>query len=338
MQIPPSNTSEAFDAWAKEIVAQTGFALHEKMHQGTYYNRDYIRSAVYAGAWEGKPAVLKLYDDTRLTNEPLALETFNRNNQSNVLRAPAVYRFSVETPKRGWFIMERLPEGGSFFQSPLSKPEKATFVQLYVEYRKLFPTLPTRPLTLAEHLPAVEYHRTRIAQWLRLANDKEEERAMKGQSPLLPPAEFLSRYLKALAAITKEFSTRRMVWCHGHFKPNELYGTQDERYYLMNFAHTKMFPEGYEVAFIVWADCLMIGDWKVPYERWRQDIEEWKMLFEAQKEALGIKRFDDLWRASLLERCIGTILADFTASDLPREEQEARISYVYRLLDELLSV
>ena len=338
MQIPYSNTSESFEAWAKEIAASTGFILEEKIYQGTYYVAEYIRDVIYTGIWEGKSAVLKMYDDPRLTDEPLALEAFNAHNQSTALRAPTVYRSFVETPKRGWFIMERLPQTGAFFQSPLSKIERAKFAELYWEYRRNFPVVATRPLMLVEQLPASEYHRTRIAQWLRLANEKEEERKTRGEKILLAHEEFLPRYLKALAIIAAGFSTRGMVWCHGHFKPQELYRAQDGRYFVTDFAHTKMYPEGYELAFIVWADCLMMRDWNMSYEQLREDIEEWRALFDARKEEIGLERFDELWRASLLERCIGTILADITATDRPREEQERRISYLYRLMDELLGV
>jgi len=334
MQVPSSNTSDAFERWAKDIAASTDLMLEEKIYQGTYYTADFVRDVIYSGTWEGKPAVLKMYDDPRLSDEPFALDAFNRKNTSSALRAPALYTYLVETAKRGWYIMERLPQEGSFFKSPLSTEEKLIFTNLYLEYRRNVSKTPTRPLTLAEALPASEYHRLRIAQWFRLANEKEEERKAKGQQPLLHHEEFLPRYLRVIAAIEAEFSGRNMVWCHGHFKPQELYRTK-ETCYLTDFAHMKMYPEGYELAFIVWADRLMT-DWQMPYAQWKEGIDEWTALFSSQRDAFGFERFDDLWRASLLERSIGTVLADVTASDRPRDEQEGRIAHLYRFIDELL--
>jgi len=46
MQIPYSNTSEAFETWAKNIAANTGFKLDEKIYQGTYYTAEYVRTDV----------------------------------------------------------------------------------------------------------------------------------------------------------------------------------------------------------------------------------------------------------------------------------------------------
>ena len=337
MPIPHSHTVEAFELWAKQIASDTGFVLGEKMYQGTYYTAEYIRDVIYAGTWEGMPAVLKLYNDPRLSDEPLSLESFHQNNQSDLLLAPKLYRFHKDTPKRGWLIMEKLPQDGSFFRSPLSQSEKIAFMDLYMEYRQYFPKLPTRPLTLAEKLPSVEYHRTRIAQWFCLANEKEEERRGKQQDVLLLEEEFLPRYLQIMDRISKEFVDRKMIWCHGHFKPQELYRTNVGTVYLTDFAHTKMYPEGYELAFIVWADRLMAADWCASYDEWKAGIDEWTEIFRAHQRLLGFEAFDRLWRASLLERSIGTVLADITASDKPREEQEGRIAHLYRLIDDLLN-
>jgi hypothetical protein len=41
-------------------------------------------------------------------------------------------------------------------------------------------------------------------------------------------------------------------------------------------------------------------------------------------------------RANLVERALGTILADICATDKPREEKEKRIGLIYKLMDEIL--
>lgn len=334
--ISEKNTEQAFDIWAKAVAKQTGLQLQEKIYQGIYYHPDFVRNAIYSGVFQEKPAVLKLYDDPRLSDEPLSLKAFHEHNQSNVLKAPVLYEYEVESRKRGWLIMEHLPEGGAFYGSPLSQEQMEEVADLYLEYRKNFPVRPTRDLVLAERLPAHEYHRQRIAQWFRLANDKEVERVASGEKPLLDAEMFIPLYLKALNRIDQEFQSRTMVWCHGHFKPHELYKVSDQKIYLTDFAHSKLYPEGYELAFIVWADRLMMTDWKQPYEDWKSGIDEWKLVFEKRSTDLHIERFDDLWRTSLIERALGTILADIVAAERSRDEQEGRLVLLTKLLRELL--
>lgn len=67
---------------------------------------------------------------------------------------------------------------------------------------------------------------------------------MKGEKIVLKPQEFIPRYEKALKIIRQEFSQRKMVWCHGHFKPHEIFKVPDKDvYYLTDFAHSKMYPK-----------------------------------------------------------------------------------------------
>lgn len=325
------------DDWAQEVSSEVGFVLGKKIYQGEYYKPGRVRAAVFAGEYEGKSAVLKLYDDPRVTDEPVALEAFQKRNHSKMIRAPELYRYEIISPHRGWMIVEKLPDGGAFFTMPLSPDERVRFVELYREYRENFPAQPTRSLTLREQLPANELHLAHINRWFTLADAKDAERIMRGGELLLKPEEFLPRYLSALQRIREEFTDRRVLWCHGHFKPHELYRVSSgEQYYLIDFAHVAMRPEGYELAFIIWADHLMHGDWRVSYEKWRKPINDWLLLFQDLPDTLKGERFDALMRVSLLERCLGTILADITAAELPREEATTRISHLYQLVDELL--
>jgi hypothetical protein len=331
-----SQTEEAFQAWAKDIAQKTGFQLGERLYRGTYYRADVVRDMIFEGVWQGRPAVLKLYDDPRLSNEGAALQAFHENNKSAWLTAPALYAFEAVSAKRGWLVMERLPEPGSFFQSPLSLAEKKVFFDVYREYRRHFSLEATRPLTLVEQLPAGEFHRTRIAQWFRLANDREAERVAAGEEKVLFASEILPLYTQAMEVIRTEFDRRRMVWCHGHVKPKEIYRTLDGRWYLTDFAHTNLYPEGYELAFIIWADQLMVADWRLSYAEWRRGIDEWLEVFRADAAAASTQSFEGLMRASLLERCLGTILADLAAADRPREEQEGRLKHLTRFIRDLL--
>lgn len=318
---------------AKIVGQNTGFDLDREVYRGAYYANNRVRNIIFEGLFRGKPAILKLYDDPRITYEPLDQIAFNRVNTSRLLTAPKVYRYKILSPHTGWLIMEKLPKGGAFFRQPVD--DKKEFTALYLEYRAHFPYKPVRPLTLAERLPAGEFHIYRINRWFELATARESAR----RNPVLDPKTFLPRYRRALQCIRNEFKMRKMIWCHGHFKPHELYKLKNKNLcYLTDFAHTHLYPEGYELGFIIWADWLMSADWRLPYREWKKGVDEWIQVLQPIARTLGIKGYNRLIAASLAERILGTILADITATEKPRKEQEKRISLLYRLLDDILTV
>jgi len=327
------HTAAYYHREAKTIAHATGFLLGREIYHGAYYAPGRVRNMIFNGKFRGKPAVLKLYDDPRPTEEPRDQIAFNRVNTSSVLTAPTVYRYKIISPRTGWLIMEKLPAGGVFFHQPVN--DKKEFAALYLEYRAHFPLKPTRHLTLAERLPANEFHHYRIHRWFELATARESAR----RNPTLDSKTFLPKYTQALKCIRQEFKMRKMIWCHGHFKPHELFKVHNQNlYYLTDFAHTHMYPEGYELGFIIWADWFMSADWRLPYGKWKKGVDEWMRVLRPVADALGIKKYGRLIAASILERILGTILADITTSEKPREEQIKRIGLLYNLLDDILNI
>jgi len=323
------------EVWAEEVARQDGFKIDKLLYQGVFYTADKIRNLVYSGEYEGKTAVLKVYDDPRLSDEPRSHQAFLDNNASKILTAPALYRSQQISPKKGWLIMERLPSVGEFFKSPLNSDDRKEFLEVYFEYRKHFPAKPSRELLLREQLPSDRLHVFRIAAWFRLAQDCEALRIMAEKDPILKSGEFIPHYLSALAFIEKVFKDVPMQWSHGHFKPQEIYKTPG-KYYLTDFAHCTMYPVGYELGFMVWADFLMRADYDKDYDSWKHGLESWIDDLNSTAEKLGIKNHELIIRGSIVERIIGTILADITASDKSDEEKLHKITYLYRLLSELI--
>lgn len=323
--------------WAEEIAKKNNFQIDKLIYKGEYYSPDKIRNVIFTGTYKKHPAVLKVYDDPRITDEPVSLETFNKNNKSKILIAPRLYTYQIVSPQKGWLIMEKLPEGGNLFRSPLDFNERAKFLELFLEYRKNFPSEPTRPLTLAEHLSAQEFHIFRINRWFQLAYNKEEELVMKGGRRILDTKKFLPPYERGLAVIRKEFKHRKMIWCHGHFKPNEIYKSPNKnQYFLIDFAHTKMYPEGYELAFMIWSDYLIPADWTIDYKKWKQGVCSWLANLKPLGQKLKIKNFPPLLKAAMVERILGTVLADVCATNRPRKEKVGRVSLLSKLLQELV--
>ena len=324
--------------WAEEKGESVGFESEKNIYQANYYETGQVRNVILAGTFRGEPAVLKAYDDPRTTDEPELLKEFHRINKSDRLTAPRLHEYEMVTPEQGWFIMEMLPKEAVPFRSPLPREERNNFLEAFREYRRNFPSTPTRELTLEEKLSAPEYHDHRINTWLKLASNKEQEEYWAGRGKVLDMEDFLPRYQKGMQALRRVFQEREMVWCHGHVKPKEIFQVPGENImYLTDFAHAKMYPEGYELAFIIWADHIMEADWQRDYSEWRQGIFDWIEDIKPVAEELGIKDFDNFFPYCLLERVLGTILADVCASNKPRQEKEKRLDLLFQLFDELMA-
>ncbi len=333
--MPKSN----LEIWGEEVAGKNNFVIEKKIYQGEYYSARKIRNVIFSGIYKNNPAVLKVYDDPRLSDEATSLEKFNKQNKSKILKAPKLFACQKISVHKGWLIMEKL-SNGKFFKPPLDKNEKEEFLNIYLEYLKNFPLAPFRKLTFIENLPANKFHLFRIYRWLELSDNKEAEQViLKNNQPILIPDKFIPRFEKGCEIIYHEFQKRKMIWCHGHFKPKEIFKVKDKKqYYLTDFAHSKMYPEGYELAFIIWADCLMGEDYHKKYSEWKKGIDEWMNMFQKlNKDVLKIKKFSALMRASLIERILGTILADIAATDRPKEEKKKRIKLLYQLFDELIN-
>jgi hypothetical protein len=329
--------SISLEEWAKTICRQTGFKREKEIHRGFYYSKNNIRSIIYEGRYQGKSVVLKVYNDPRPSDEPIALNTFNQQNKSGILKAPAIYKYKIISPHQGWFIAEKIPAKSHSFKRPVRPEQREEILEVYLEYRKNFPFEPQRQLTLSEELPADLFHIFRISRWLQLANNKE----MTLDKPVLNHKEFIPRYKKAITLIKNRFQKRKMIWSHGHFGPDSLFknltNPKKPVYYLIDFMHTHMYPDGYELAFIIWSDWFVETDWKMSYSDWKQGVNDWLLKMKSITRKLKVGNFRSLIRDSLIERCIGTILADICATNRSREEKEKRIILIYQLLDELLS-
>ncbi len=332
-----NNDKSPIHVWAKEIATQQNFSDPKLIYQGGHYAKEDVRNVIYEGLYQGKLAVLKVYDDPRHSDEPISQKRYLEDNASVILTAPEVYAYEIVTPNKGWFIMEKLPESGSFFTTPLSENDRKEFLNIFVEYRKNFPRKATREILLVENLPAHEFCAFRIGRWLEFVTKQELKSIFKDEQPLLDRNVFIPLYAKAMEVLRLEFSKREMIWCHGHFKPQEIYKVSDDKYYVTDFAHTRLYPEGYEFGFIIWADYLMSADWSESYESWKRGVRVWFDALRPVADELGIARYDDLIRASMIERVLGTILADVHASDIPNKNKIHRIEYLQKLLRELIN-
>lgn len=86
---------------ADKIARLTGFKLGGELYRGNYYSPNKVRNIIFQGKYKNSPAVLKIYDDPRLTDEPISQITFNKINTSKLLIAPKVYKYKIESLHQG---------------------------------------------------------------------------------------------------------------------------------------------------------------------------------------------------------------------------------------------
>jgi hypothetical protein len=323
-----------FDEIAQQIVGELQKADHpcqlgKRIYEGYFYDKSHPRDAIYEVTFCDKPAVLKVYSDPRFTWEPAALASYHASNKSRRLTAPKLYAHKVISAQSGWMITERLPENGRFLQSPLSGEDRKLFLELFTEYRKTYPRERHRSKTYQEELSAGNFHASRIWNWFRLATLAEENRRTNDIACVLS-GDIVPWLERQVQFVQRVFKNIKMEWSFGHFTPAHAYLAPNERVYLLDFAHAGLYPRGYEEAQIVWADWLMAGNWHLPYKDWRIPIYDWT------SDLVRMREFSYAhWAGALIERCLGTLLADMTASDAQFERKIAMRDHLVKLVDDL---
>jgi hypothetical protein len=316
-------------SWAEQIAREQGFNIEKEIYRGTYYQKSNIRNIIFSGIFDSKRAVLKAFHDPRFTNEVEAHRAFLASNTSSILTAPQLYASKKLDDHRGWLIMEELRDG-EFLQAPLSHKERKEFLRLYQEYRTHFPKQAHRDLLETEKLTADEFHQERFFKWKNHFKETDAARTHPVSS-----VEIENLINETENFILKTYRGLPLEWTHSHFKPQELFHSNNGKWYLTDFAHTRMSPIGYELAFIIWADQIMTNPPNQSYAQWKSGIEEWSELMKELRNEQKIS--DQVFRAALAERMLGSILMDFGSSDKPRKQIIEFIEKADRYLHEIIN-
>jgi hypothetical protein len=324
-------TGQALDEWAKDICTRHDLRRTRELRRTTHDLSDRLRNLVWEVDREAGPAILKVYDDDVVNVEPESLLAFHDVNRSRILTAPELYLHETVSLTKGWLLMEKLADPGHFLASPLESGERERFVELFCEYRRNFPSGPNRPLALAEAQDAYRFHSFRMMQALEVASTREQQRAFAGEQQVLEHDELLPRLEAAMDRIRVVFKGRELHWGHGHFKPADVFESPDERWFITDFGHTKMLPEGYEESLAIWWDQMVMRPTE-NFQRWWADIDDWAQRF--QRAEPNLER--DVLAAGLLERALATVLETIALQDdIAAEDRRRWLKMQYRLIDEL---
>lgn len=306
-------------------MGEQNFTPHgEPVHEGLWYDGR-TRSLVYEGTWNGsngeQPAEYKIYDDPREMNEEAGLKLFHEVNTSDRIRAPRLLVSHIDSAHSGWVIMEKFAEEPKeYFAPPLSDEKRKEFVDIFREYRRHFPE--KNPAAESE-TTAVEFHTQRIVRWRALA-EKADPALLNEQQDL---------YERAEKKVAEAFTDKKMVWGVGHVWPKKVHTMADGSIFLTNFGHMKYYPEGYELAAVIWSDAIM-GPLEDGADEGVDDIQKridaW--ITDFGDDAANIK-------PALIERLLGSIYADTIAVDeerKPRALKEQHLAILNQLLKQLL--
>ncbi|MCC6643406.1 hypothetical protein IT411_01535, partial [Candidatus Peregrinibacteria bacterium] len=260
----------------EQVTKKLSLTNLQEIYRGYYYSQDHVRNIIFKCEYQGKQAVLKVYDDPRESREPTALIAFHQHNKSQLLKAPTVYAHEEISANTGWLLMEKLPDSAQRFEKNLSDQGRKEFLQMFLEYRLNFPTETVLEKSLPEYLNSTNFHLFRINRWLELATKQNSNYFLQTGQHITDPQILISKLQYSLNLIREVFMDRPMLWSHGHFKNHELFKVSDQEYWLLDFAHSKLFPQGYELAFMIWSDYLMSENWQnTTTQDWLRGLNPW---------------------------------------------------------------
>lgn len=336
METEPTMEQSTCEKQALQAMREAGFEPAGKpIHIGRWYSDDprAVRSVVYKGTYEGRPAVFKYWRDERLACPGPVMAAY-KSQEADVngfaARIPEPLAQELLDPEkdayfgdkflnRGWLIMEEIPSNYAAMESPIELEKLPLFLRALCRYVSMAPERAPKEMgeqiNSADESPA-DYHARRISNWYEKGKQTDVCRA----KPLFLEDE--SVYTAAQSLITATYSEpdKKMIFGHGHIKPNELHVSPDNsECYLTDFNSASYRPEGYEFALAWWADVARtIRAEETAEEAYDRITELSKVWFtEYDKFAAEIRdtEFRENLRASLAERLLGTVFADIIRAD-----------------------
>ncbi len=299
----------------KEIKEETGFIAKKIIHSSLIYNKKKVKDLVYEGRYKGRRAILKVQGIEPQYHEPDLIRAFERQNRSKLIVAPKIYRERRWNKQRryGYFIMEYI-EGKPIYKSPLAtKSEMKNFCRFYQEFhtkalrRPLFKIEgQLRPGALG--FESVEY-------WRRMCEDT-------GRLKLEDYAPYLMRYYPLIQKHAKDIP---MVFTNADLFPSHVFKLKDGRYAMIDFMSFRYVRKWVDLTMNVWNAWMEIKDSNFTIKSLIKLVEEWKRAYKQIPTVKKDKHFDHTFYTLMLNRSIGTILADLGAAAKWGEKKNERL-------------
>lgn len=309
-----------------EIAAETGFIVDKEISRGVIYDKDKVGSIIYSGMWYRRPSVLKIQLLKLRIDEGKIIDHLFHNRRNKLVRPPKLYRYSFwnESHGYGYTIMEKI-EAPKIFEMPSATAEQmADFCRFYGAYRtSLFSATWIHPTWMVECRikNAWDYTKPRVENWKNICQSKGR----------LEEQDYLPFYQEFMALGPEIFSGLTVIFSHGHLTANDIHKMPDGSYVLTSNLLWGYRPQWYDLAFNVWSCLLHIRDTKYTFEKMLEYINQWLAHYRQIPLIQKDKGFEKKILANLLERVIGSILADLGANDLFAKKEN--VKYQHHLLD-----
>jgi len=294
-----------FDLYHKErqilsrVVKKTEFEVEKEIFRGKVYDDKKVGSILYKGSYKGRDAVLKIQGLQVDIDEIEIIRKFEAQNKSKIIHAPKIFVHKRWDKKAGYgFTISEYSTAVPIFKRPFaSAAQTKEFGRFYQEYRTKAVTKDflERPKgdTLAGSLAKVDY-------WRKLCENK-------GILKLEDYAPYLMRYYPLAA---KHLPTIPITMSHNHITPEDVLRNKDGSFVLMSnlfWGHSYQYNE---LAMNVWHCWMAIRDTSYTYEQLLKYVKGWIAAYKRIPIVKADKDFDRKFAMQMLNRSIGTILAD----------------------------
>jgi hypothetical protein len=283
-----------------EITTKTNFQPEKEIFRGQIYDKDKVSSLIYKGAWQEKPAVLKIQGLQPDVDEIDMINRFNDQNESAKIRLPKLYDGSRWNEKDGYgYLLLEYVNAPQIYQPPFANQEQIKdFCALYQEYKTkclrdpLFEREPNEQSSLV-------FTRERVSHWTKIAQTKGH----------LAEAE-VKNVEKFLSLAGRHLPSMKMEFMHGHFTYDDIFKLSDKEYVLMSNLFWSYRPEFYDTTFHLWAGIKSLRDQSVGIEQVIEYLQNWLEEYKKLPIVMQDADFERKFNMMMAERCIGALLVD----------------------------
>ena len=332
---------QEFAASALELALSLGFVPNDIQPEvRDYYTNDSPRLAIIKGMYDGQPSLFVRWNDERPRRAVAAHQFCDAALiHSPILVIPKLRKGVDFDDKSGWSIIEPLPQGAQKIERARTSAAISEQVSWAVEVARCFNPNADFSKSLAKPESAEVSIMTRLAFWITKLGTGEGIRSAAGQDKLFPGGLDDILYSEACQQIHRVFGPGGLApnttFGHGHLLPGHLYQVPSEKLVWLSpfdLGHMDWKLPGWDWSMMTWASTLMNRDNTALMML--ADLDLWMTAARPYYRELGWteKNMVQVMMAALLERCLGTLIADLGATG---DCSEATLKHRDRIMEVL---
>lgn len=287
--------------WLSTIKRETGFSQEEQIYVGE-------GDVVYKGVYRGRPSILKIFNLER-KDEYDTIMAFNAQNKSKITSSPEIFHNKPFTQKQGYgFFISEFIDAPNIVTRPFPTPEELEgFAVFYQDFRTRAVTRNFLPRTEDNLLPKMI---ARVAGWRKMNRYVSEE----------DYAPRLATYYEALA---EYYPKAQIVFQYATMHTDHLFRSPEGKFKLIDYHHfgyTFLYTDASMMVWHCWGMMKKSPEYKLDdYLKVRAD---WMKALKSTTLVKQDKQFGRNFAISLMERSIGTLLADVGGSDFYKDKKD----------------